>query len=51
MQEYTKAPEGIGELQRVHESTREQARQEDLQRTLGRPRRPWADVFWTATVF
>ena len=32
--EYTKAPEGRRELQRVHESSRGQARQEDLQRTL-----------------
>ena len=48
---YTKAPEGRRELQRVHESSRGQARQGDLQKTLGRPRRPAADGFWSATVF
>ena len=48
---YAKAPEGRRDLQRVHESSRGQARQEELQRTLERPRRPLAEGFWSATVF
>ena len=43
--EHTKAPEGRREFKRVEESSRGQARQGDLQRTLERPRRPAADGF------
>ena len=51
LQGYMKAPEGRKELQRVYESSRGRVRQGDLQRTLRQPRQPWADGFWSATVF
>ena len=51
LQGYTRAPDGRRELQRVYESSRGRPRQGDIQRTVGRPRRPWDDGFWSATIF
>ena len=51
LQGYKRAPKDRRELQKVYESSRGRPRQGDLQRIVRRPRQPWGDGFWSATVF